>query len=510
MAFIALALSLLCIFPTLSVLLSSSTDAFKEFRFTPSWLPKPLTLGLDLQGGGQLVYQVLSKEAIKSKLQSLAQSVRSDLRSEKIAVTKAASLEDNKIEVTLLSDRLIDKAKTRIGEQFKNLTFENQQIDSGRAILRYAISPTEAAEIEKGAIVQAVETLRNRIDQFGIAEPLIQRVGIDRIMLQMPGVSNLENIKDMVGKVAKLEFRLVPSAPGTASLKLKERDGSVIEVEDEVLMTGDAVSTARASLVDNKVDVSLTLTREGGQTFGRITKENVGRRLAIILDNIVYSAPMINEAITGGMASISGGFGLEEARNLAVVLRSGALPAPLKILEERTVGPTLGRESIRSGIIAIVAGFVAIVVFMVFYYRKSGVVAASSLVLNLVFLVAILALFGATLTLPGLAGLALTAGMAVDSNVIIFERIRDEINLGAQRDAAVRAGFDRALSAIMDSNLTTLLTAFILYWLGSGPIRGFAVTLAVGIVTTVFCAIFLARLAFDCFELKGNRNGLSI
>lgn len=501
-------IALICIFPTIrNLFVGPDSSAL------PAWLPKPLTLGLDLRGGGQLVYQVEAKEAVKSNLQSLAQSIRADLRSEKLAVTKAVALDYSKLEITLLSDRLLEKAKNRISEQFKSLTFDSQQVEAGRAVLRYSISAMEAAEIEKQAVSQAAETLRNRIDQFGVTEPLIQRVGIDRVMLQMPGVSDLESIKKVVGSVAKLEFRLVPATLDSAvegRMKLKQREGGTLEVEDEVLMTGDAVASARAGFQNNQVDVSLTLGKEGTQTFRRITSENVGRRLAIILDNIVYSAPSINEPITGGMASISGNFTLEEARQLAVVLRAGALPAPLKVLEERTIGPTLGKESIQSGTKAILIGFAAIVAFMIFYYRKSGVVASFSLFLNLLFLVSILALFGATLTLPGLAGLALTAGMAVDSNVIIFERIKDEIRLGAQRDASVRAGFDRAWSAIMDSNVTTLLAATVLYWLGSGPIRGFAVSLAVGIFTTVFSAIFLTRLAFDTFELKGNRNGLSI
>jgi preprotein translocase subunit SecD len=251
------------------------------------------------------------------------------------------------------------------------------------------------------------------------------------------------------------------------------------------------------------------MTSAGASDFARITAENVGRQLAIILDGVVYSAPVIRTAITGGQASITGGFSTEEARRLKVVLKAGALPAPLTVLEERTVGPTLGFESVKKGLIAMAVGFAVISAFMVFYYCKSGLVAVGTLVLNGVLMVACLSLFGATLTLPGLAGLALTIGMAVDSNVIIFERIRDELRQGVSRDLAVHTGFDKAFGAIFDSNITTLLAGAILYYFGTGPIRGFAVTLSVGIATTLFCAVFVAKVCFDYFELRGKK-GLSI
>jgi preprotein translocase subunit SecD len=497
-------LAIFCVAPTILVSFNGPTEL-------PNWLPRPLTLGLDLKGGGHLVYEVMADEAVKSKLQSLGQSIRADLRAEKIAVKRTSATEKGQIELLLLSERLVERAKTRIAENFKSLVFVEQKIDNGQAALVYSISDLEVEETKKQAVSQAVETLRNRIDQFGVTEPIIQRVGVNRIQLQMPGVSDIESIKRVIGSVAKLEFRLLPASPTAASgTKLKYRDGSSVQVEDEVLMTGDAVSTARAGFFNNQIEVSLTFGAEGTQTFRRITTENVGRQLAIILDNVVYSAPSINEPITGGMASISGGFTLEEARQLAVVLRAGALPAPLTVLEERTVGPTLGKESIQAGNKAIAVGFLSITLFLLFFYKKSGVIATVALLLNLLLLVACLALFGATLTLPGLAGLALTAGMAVDSNVIIFERIKDELRNGANRDSAVRAGFDRAWSAILDGNLTTLIAAAVLFWLGSGPIRGFAVSLAVGILTTIFSAIFITRLAFDLFKLKSAKAELSI
>jgi preprotein translocase subunit SecD len=326
----------------------------------------------------------------------------------------------------------------------------------------------------------------------------------------MPGASDVESVKKIVGSVAKLEFRFHPSATTRAfAEQIKTRDGTLVAVEDEVQMTGEAVDDARVSTGTGQVEVSLALNKEGARQFRRITTDGVGRQLSIILDGVEYSSPVIREPIAGGRASISGGFTFEEAKQLAVVLRAGALPAPLKVLEERTVGPTLGQESIEKGILAIIVGFVAILLFMVTYYKKAGMVAVASLALNIVLVLAGLSAFGATLTLPGLAGLALTVGMAVDANVIIFERIREELRRGAGRDAAVEVGFGKALSAIIDSNITTLLAGLVLFYFGTGPIKGFAVTLSIGILTTIYCATFVAKLSFDLFPLRG-KSGLSI
>ncbi|MCL4145844.1 UNVERIFIED_CONTAM: hypothetical protein GTU68_025159 [Idotea baltica] len=422
----------------------------------------------------------------------MANSIRNELRADKVAVTKAKTNSKNEIEISLLSDRTLDKAKKIIDDSKRGLIFKSQAESSGKPKLVYGISLEEELAIKKSAVSQAVETLRSRIDQFGVAEPLIQKVGEDRIMLQMPGVQDIESVKKVVGRVAKLEFRLMP-APGN---------------KDTVQMSGDAVEDARVSFDQNgQMEVALTLNREGGKTFSSVTANNVNRELAIILDGVLYSSPVIRERISGGRCSISGGFSnIQDARELAVVLRAGALPAPLEVLEERTVGPTLGAESIRKGVTAILIGFVLILLFMAIYYGKSGVLASFILGFNIILVLAGLSAMGATLTLPGLAGLALTVGMAVDANVIIFERIREEIRNGAGRDAAVSAGFDKAFSAIIDSNLTTLLAAIILYSFGTGPIRGFAVTLSIGILTTLYCATFIAKLGFDAFSLKGKKN----
>jgi len=483
---------------------------FKD-QLGKGWISKPISLGLDLSGGVHLVYEVQSKEAITSRLQSLIAGIRADLRDAKIAVTRAKVNEQHQLEITLLSARFSDQAKDKISGNYKDLSFLKQSEDNGRVTLAYGYSEAQNARIEKEAVDQAIETLRSRVDQFGVSEPTIQRIGDKRILLQMPGVSDIESVKKVVGSVAKLEFRLVPR-PDYTGEKITVKDktsGAPISVEEEALMSGDAVADARVGIHDSQVEVSLTLTSEGAKTFAKITSENVGRNLGIILDGVMYSSPTLREAIRGGRASISGGFTLEEAKQLAVVLRAGALPAPLAVMEERTVGPTLGAESIKAGVTAclIVCAFVC--VFMLIYYKKSGAVAVGTLLLNLILILAGLSAFGATLTLPGLAGLALTTAVAVDSNVIIFERIKDELAIGASRDAAVSAGFEKAYHAIFDANLSTLLTGVILYILGTGPIKGFAVTLSLGIAASLFCAVFVSRLAFDYFELKGNK-GLSI
>ncbi len=494
--------AVLCLLPT----------AFRD-SFPANWFTRPLALGLDISGGVHLVYGVKAQEAVKSRLQALLVNIRSELRTKKIAVAQSAVTADNKLEVTLLTNSFLEDAKATVAEKLTDLTFSGVETEGSRPKLIYTIDPRMTQRIEHDAIEQAVETLRNRVDQFGVAEPLIQRSGEDRIILQMPGVSDVNAVKKVVGSVAKLEFRLVPSAAtagGVGTMTLKDKQGVPVVVEDQTLMTGDSVVDARVDFDQSgQVEVFVVLSPLGAQTFAKVTSENVGRQLAIVLDGVVYSYPVIREAITGGRASISGGFTTDEAKQLKVVLKAGALPAPLEVLEERTVGPTLGMESVKKGLLAMALGFVVISLFMVVYYAKSGMVAVVTLVLNAVLMVAALSLFGATLTLPGLAGLALTIGMAVDSNVIIFERIRDEIRNGVGRDVAVNVGFDKAFGAIFDANITTLLSGMILYYFGTGPIRGFAVTLSIGVLSTLFCAVFAARLAFDYFELKGKR-GLSI
>jgi preprotein translocase subunit SecD len=443
-------------------------------------------------------------------MQSIATALRSEMREAKIALTAVKVPDSRRVELTFLNDQTAERGKAKIQESHKDLIIKDTLPDGTKVKVTYAITDQYAEKISADSVSQAVETLRNRVDQFGVAEPLVQRSGTNRIVLQMPGVSDVASVKKIVGNVAKLEFRLIPKPGSTEStITVKDKAGANITVEDQVLMTGQDVSVARVAF-EQGVSVSLTFNAEGARTFRKITTENVNRQLAIILDNVLYSAPNINEPIAGGTASITGGFTVEEAKQLAVVLRAGALPAPLKVMEERTVGPSLGAESIRKGVIAILAGFAAIAVFMVFWYKKSGIVAVVSLALNLFFIVAILSAFGATMTLPGLAALALTVGVAVDSNVIIFERIKDELSAGHSRDGSVKLGFEKAYSAIFDSNISSLFTGIILYILGTGPVKGFAVTLSIGVCTTMFCAVYVSKIAFDYFSLKGSKTSLSI
>ncbi len=476
-----------------------------------SWFSKPMSLGLDLSGGVHLVYQVDTEEAVTGRLQSLANSIRSDLLKEKIAIVRGKASEGGLVEFIFLTEQMAVRARDIIEKNNRDLIYKETLPDGSRFKLVYSVSEPYKLGIKTNSVNQAVETLRNRVDQFGVTEPMIQRVGEDRIMLQMPGVSDVAAVKRIVGKVAKLEFRLVAlprSEVPTITLPIK--DGATVVLEDEIKMGGDAVDKAAVSMdAQRGVTVDLSLNSEGAKTFGKVTSENVGRQLAIILDGKVFSNPVIESAILGGQAVITGGFSPDEARELAVVLRSGALPATLNVMEERIVGPTLGLESIKAGVVATLAGLAMIATFMTLYYKKAGLVAVFTLTLNALLILASLSAFGATLTLPGIAGLALTLGIAVDSNVIIFERIKDELQNGAGRDAAVSAGFDKAYSALLDANLTGLISAIVLYIFGTGPIRGFAVTLSIGTLTTLFCAIFVAKVIFDLLPLR-SREGLSI
>lgn len=499
----AIALSLLFLLPT------CFPSVFGPNGSVTTWVSKPLSLGLDLKGGVHLVYRVETGEALKSKLQTIGNNNRADLISKKIAVFSAKANDAGAVSFSLSSEAMADKAKEELDKN-KDLIFISKEFDGSRVKLNYTVSEQFKTTTKIGSVNQAVETLRNRVDQFGVSEPLIQRIGEDRVMLQMPGLKDIEALKRIVGTVAKLEFRLT-ALDKASGVTLQDKQGSKYTVEDDVKMGGDAVDNAQVSIdPSHGVQVILNLNSDGAKAFRRITTDFTGRNLAIILDNKVFSSPRINEPIPNGQAVISGGFTPEEARELAVVLRAGALPAPLTVLEERTVGPTLGEESIRSGIMATVVGLTFIIIFMCVYYKKSGCMASVTLVLNLLLLLATLSAFGATLTLPGIAGLALTLGIAVDSNVIIFERIRDELVSGAVRDTAIDSGFHKAYSALIDANITSLLTSIVLYIFGTGPIRGFAVTLSIGILTTLFCAIFVARLCFDMFEMKTSEGKLSI
>jgi preprotein translocase subunit SecD len=384
------------------------------------------------------------------------------------------------------------------------------------------------ARLRDFAVRQGVETIRNRVDQFGVAEPTIQRQGENRILVQLPGIQDPTRAKALIGKTAVLEFKLVDDQadvekalkdgppPGDEILyerrvnrETKAETKIPLVVKKRTLLTGDLIQNGEVRIGDSgEPYVSVTFNAIGARVFGELTEQNVNKRLAIVLDGNVHSAPVIRERIPSGQAQISGGFTPEEARDLAIVLRAGALPAPVQILEERTVGPSLGADSIRKGVISTLAGALAVVLFMVVYYRLSGLVADLALVLNLLILLACMAAFHATLTLPGIAGIVLTIGMAVDTNILIFERIREEFRLGKSVRAAIEAGFKRAFTTVIDTHVTVVVSAVILYQFGTGPVKGFAVSLMIGILASLFTAVFFTRLVFDLIYM-GRRRRLS-
>ena len=481
-----------------------------------SWPSKAIRLGLDLKGGSYLVLGVQTDEAVKSHLNSVSNSIRLDLKKEKIGLIRSKarfrSLEEGgKVELTMLGQKGVNRLREYISSNYPELQNPEIQEKDGRSVVSYSITQDEIKEIEKQAVVQAIETIRNRVDQYGVAEPVIQRVGKKRIMVQLPDITNLDTVKQTIGSVAKLEFRLVPQAAGGGTT-LPSREGFRTAVDEDVLMTGDAVDGASVEInpQTNELEVTMKFNSVGAKTFGQITSEYVGRQFAIILDGVVQSAPVIREPILGGRAQISGGFSKAEAHNLAVVLRSGALPAPLTFEEERTVGASLGKDSITKGIYSMAIGSLLVVIFTAFYYKKSGLLAVTCLLLNVLLLLSLLAVLGATLTLPGIAGLILTVGMAVDANVIIFERIREELRKGVSSMSSVRAGFNKAHWTILDANITTLITGLVLYSWGTGPIKGFAVTLCLGVITSMFTALFVAKVGFHALKLTDGEGALSI
>ncbi|MCD6319219.1 MAG: protein translocase subunit SecD [Candidatus Desulfofervidaceae bacterium] len=502
----------------------------------PSWwqdiFPKnKIQLGLDLKGGIHLVLEVESEAAVKTTADTLAEEIENSLKEAKIPYLAVERKGIKEIEVRLVREKDVEQFKKLIKDSYADLDWKKETVKERLHTVRLVLKAEREAQIKKMAVTQALETIRNRIDQFGVAEPDIRRQGKDRILIQLPGVKDPQRAINIIGKTARLEFKLVDDEhslqealkgnipPGDEILYGIQEDPVTHRqvkvpylLQKRTLLTGDYIADARV-LIDpqfNEPYVSITFNKEGAKIFARITEANVGKRLAIVLDNKVHSAPVIREKIPSGEARITGNFTMEEARDLAVVLRAGALPAPIKILEERTVGPSLGHDSIRKGVKASLIGGILVVLFMAIYYGFSGIVADIALLVNLILLLAGLAMFQATLTLPGIAGIALTIGMAVDANVLIFERIREELRLGRTPRAAVEAGYSKAFWTIFDANTTTLITAFILFQFGTGPVKGFAVTLSLGILANMFTAIFMCKVIFDYLLYRLHLKRLSI
>ncbi len=488
-----------------------------------------IRLGLDLQGGSHLVLEVGVEKAVENRMRRVRSALRDELRERDIAFNGLDISGTGDLVVAASTDNL-ERIRDLLSTEFPQL--EVSASSAGAAELRAAFAPRELDNIRNFAVDQTLETIRNRIDQFGVTEPTIQRQGQRDILVQLPGIQDPERAKALIGKTALLEFKLVDERgdveqaersgppPGrevlygyedTASGGVR-REKIPYLLEARTLMTGDAIADANVRRGDQLegLYVELVLNSVGSTAFDRLTAENVGRLLAIVLDGRVYSAPQIRERISGGVASITGSFDFQEARDLAIVLRAGALPAPVTILEERTVGPSLGRDSVEKGIFSFIFGSILVLIFMVAYYRGAGLLADVALVLNIFFMMAILAGFEAVLTLPGIAGIILTMGMAVDANVLINERIREEVRNGKSPRSAVDTGYERALPAILDSNLTTFLAGVILFQFGTGPVRGFAVTLCVGILTTVVSAVYGTRIYYDYRLTRRNLARLSV
>jgi preprotein translocase subunit SecD len=491
---------------------------------------KTINLGLDLQGGIHLVLGVDVDRALEAQVERAGDSARAELEKRGIGVTRVERSGTTDLLIQLASPQTWDAAVKAVDEVLG--AFDRKEADQGAGRMVLALKPREAATIRELAVRQGLETIRNRVDQFGVAEPSIQQQGENRILVQLPGVQDPARAKALIGKTALLEFKLVderaePEAalrtgppPGSEILYQRRVDKQTREerkvpflVQKKAAITGRDVATARVSIDQNTSEpyVSVDFNAAGARAFGDLTDANVGKRLAIVLDGNVHSAPQIRERIPSGRAQITGGFTTEEATDLAIVLRAGALPAPVQVLEERTVGPSLGADSIRQGIVAILASTALVFLFMLVYYRLSGFVADVALGLNLLLLLATMAGFHATLTLPGIAGIALTIGMAVDTNILIFERIREELRAGKTVRGAIDAGFARAFKTVIDTHVTVLVSGLILFQFGTGPVKGFAVTLMIGIAVSLFTAVFFTRLIFDLIYMgQRKRETLSI
>ena len=518
------------------------------YQALPGWLKtflpnKGITLGLDLQGGIHLVLEVEEERAVEIAVDRSVNAIQDLFTDKKIPVESVKRTGNAQITLRFQNGEVKQQVQTAL-EDFPSFFAVETAATSDTLV--YELREGEIKRIKDSAINQALETIRNRIDQFGVAEPLIQRQGLKQIVVQLPGIQDPKRAKDLIKETALLEFKLldessklamelpprVPKSKETEILqqfegKLPEGDQILFEkvvdkdsgrefrvpylVKKRVMLAGDVLSDARVSIGQfNDPYVAVTFDAKGAREFDRITSENVKKRMAIVLDNTVYSAPVIQERISGGRGQITGTFSMQEANDLAIVLRAGALPAPLKIIQDLTVGPSLGRDSIEKGIRSTLIAGAVVVIFMMVYYRLSGVIADFALALNLICLMGALAGLNATLTLPGIAGIILTIGMGVDSNVLIFERIREELRSGKPVRLAVDSGYDKALLTIIDSHVTTLITGLALFLFGTGPIKGFAVTLCLGIAINLFTALVGTKVVFDWINQRRKLDQLSI
>ncbi|MDX8382148.1 MAG: protein translocase subunit SecD [Ghiorsea sp.] len=506
----------------ITVLVGAMMGTAPNLTTVPSWWPasfsQPLNLGLDLKGGIHLVVDVEIDKVIKQQVSDNVNVIRRTLREAKIRYRK---LDSNATQSIVVLKQAADSEKAARLLNKTLVGYELTEPEDGT--LTFTITEAEVKSIKSYAIEQTIEVIRRRVDALGTTEPVIMRQGDHRVLVQIPGYEDSARAKLIIGQTAQLDFKLVDEK-GDLNEAVAGRipsgdmiayfaDGRPILLKKRTELSGKDVAMARISIdsQSNQPAVSLKFNNQGGRKFDRLTKENVKKRFAILLEGVVQSAPVIQERISGGTAQITGSFSSTEAHNLAIVLRAGALPAPIKVVEERSIGPSLGADSIEQGLNSIIYGFVAVLLFMIVYYRLFGLFANVALAFNIILIAAAMSMIGATLTLPGIAGIVLTIGMAVDANVLIFERIREELNTGKTALAAIDSGYDKAFSTIMDANITTLIAAIVLFQFGSGPIKGFAVTLSVGILASMFTAIVVTRaITYLAYRNKKKTAALSI
>src|SRR5450432_2393689 len=509
--------ALAIILTALVVCLCAVPNFFPEatVKAWPKWAQRHMVLGLDLQGGSHILLEVDANAVKKDKLDQVRDDVRRALREAKIGYTGLAARNDY-AEVRISKDTDLQNALTKLRELSQPLggllgssgQRSLEVSDAGGGLIRLNVPQAAITDRVRQTIEQSIQIVERRVNQLGTVEPIIQRQGTDRILVQVPGLQDPTELKRILGKTAKMEFRMVDSTvspdqaqagrtPPDSEILMSAQAPKVPEViKKQVLVSGGELIDAQPGFNQRSGEpiVSFKFNTSGSRKFAQASSENVGQRFAIVLDNEVISAPVIREAITGGSGQISGSFTVQSANELSILLRAGALPAPLTIIEERTVGPGLGQDSIEKGELAAYVGSILVIVFMLVTYRLFGLFANVAVAINVAMIFGLLSLLNATLTLPGIAGIVLTVGIAVDSNVLIYERIREELRGGRNAISAIDAGFKRALATILDSNITTFIAAAVLFYIGTGPVRGFAVTLGVGILTTVFTAFELTRL----------------
>ncbi|MBB3947685.1 SecD/SecF fusion protein [Rhizobium skierniewicense] len=520
----------------LAVLLSvfiASPNLFtdKQLEGMPSWYKdNKVTLGLDLQGGSHIMLKIERSDIVKERLETIVGDVRTQLRDANIRYSGLTG-NGQLVQVRITDPAQYEAAKTALrdltlpissGTLVGTSITEVTTSDAGDNVLRLNLTDDGINYRMSSAVSQSIEVVRRRVDEVGTTEPLIQRQGTDRIIVQVPGLQDPQRLKSLLNQTAKLSFRMVDTSmpvqeamngrpPATSEILYSQDDPPVpYLVERRALVSGDNLVDSQASFnqQNNEPVVTFRFDSRGAQRFAQATQQNVGKPFAIILDNQVISAPVIREPIIGGSGQISGNFSVQGANDLAVLLRAGALPATLTVVEERTVGPSLGSDSINAGLIASGIGGAAVIIFMFIFYGFFGLLANIALVVNIVMLLAVLSVIGSTLTLPGIAGIVLTIGMAVDSNVLIYERIREEVRSGKPLISSLEGGFTRAFATIMDANVTTLIVAGVLFYMGTGPVKGFAVTLAVGIITTVFTAYTLTAWMFGVWVRRSRPKAL--